>query len=165
MSDKVDSTRTPPSRSWMSAGWTTAWSKSPIVSTRICRFLPLIFCPRHTRSDRCRPPFFSALHALAVDHTGRRASVSPSLLTALHVERMVDVLQGPVIVPEIEVVMQRALRREILGHISPLTARAENVHDAINAFAFVLHALASATLGRRNQRFDERPLIVGQSLG
>src|SRR5271157_5244164 len=75
---------------------------------------------------------------------------------------MVDVLQCPIIVPAIQIFVQGAFRWQILGHIAPLTARAENVHDAVDEVAFISRAVASAALGRRDQRFDERPLIVGQ---
>lgn len=35
----------PPSRSWRFAGRTTACSRKPTVSTRVCHFLPLVFLP------------------------------------------------------------------------------------------------------------------------
>ena len=35
----------PPSRSWMSAAWTIACINRPCVSTRMWRFLPMIFLP------------------------------------------------------------------------------------------------------------------------
>jgi hypothetical protein len=63
----------PPSRSWMSAGCTMAWSSKPSISTRICRFLPLIFLP-HT--DQCRLPLFRALHTLAVGDCGGGAGIT-----------------------------------------------------------------------------------------
>ena len=43
--NKVPRTRTPPSRSWILAGCTMACSNRPTVSTRMWRFLPLIFLP------------------------------------------------------------------------------------------------------------------------
>jgi hypothetical protein len=43
--NKVPSTKTPPSRSWILGGCTTACSNKPTVSTRMWRFLPLILLP------------------------------------------------------------------------------------------------------------------------
>ena len=43
--NRLASSRMPPSRSWMSARCTMAWSSKPSVSTRMWRFLPLIFLP------------------------------------------------------------------------------------------------------------------------
>ena len=43
--NSVASNKAPPSRSWISAGCTIASSRRPNVSTRIWRFLPLIFLP------------------------------------------------------------------------------------------------------------------------
>jgi hypothetical protein len=42
---KTVETQHPPSRSWMSAECTRAWSSKPWVSTRMLGFLPLIFFP------------------------------------------------------------------------------------------------------------------------
>ena len=43
-----------PSRSWISAAWTTAPTSSPLVSVRMCRLRPLIFLPARSRADH--PP-------------------------------------------------------------------------------------------------------------
>ena len=43
--NKLPRTRTPPSRSWILAGCTMACTNRPTVSTRMWRFLPLIFLP------------------------------------------------------------------------------------------------------------------------
>ena len=43
--NKLAISSTPPSRSWTSAAWTIACISKPCVSTRMCRFLPLIFLP------------------------------------------------------------------------------------------------------------------------
>lgn len=39
------STSGAPSRSWMSAVWTTTWTRLPTVSVRMCRLRPFIFLP------------------------------------------------------------------------------------------------------------------------
>jgi hypothetical protein len=63
---------------------------------------------------------------------------------------------------QIEIVEQRAARRKIFRDRSPLTARTQNVHQPIDHVAHDNRPLAAATLAGRNQRFDKRPLIVGQ---
>src|SRR5271170_8426865 len=81
-----------------------------------------------------RPPhsiFFRALHALAVDHTGGRAGLPAKRLAALHIQRVVDLLDRPVVVPAGEVVMHRALWRQVLGDVSPLATSAQHIHHAV----------------------------------
>jgi len=73
-----------------------------------------------------------------------------------------DALQRAVPTPQIEIVEQRAARRKIFRDRSPLTARTQNVHQPIDHVAHDNRPLAAATLAGRNQRFDKRPLIVGQ---
>ena len=59
-------------RNALSAGWTMAWSRRPKVSTRMCRFLPLIsaqrlrcrFLPASYPCGSIHAPFFRAFHAV-----------------------------------------------------------------------------------------------------
>src|ERR1035441_4310751 len=108
-------------------------------SYRIDKDLPLLAFDLLARIVAVRidpgPPFFSALYTLAVDHTGCGAGFSTGLLAALHVECVMDFVECAVIVPAIQILMQRALRRQGLRHIWPLTARAEHKTDPINKFA------------------------------
>ena len=73
-----------------------------------------------------------------------------------------DFHQRAIVVPKVQIVVQRALRRQILRDIPPLAAGAEHIHDPVDELAFVLLPLASATFGRRDQWRDERPLVIGQ---
>src|SRR3954451_8132574 len=66
------------------------------------------------RVDR-GPPFFSALHALAVNDRDRRACVPRGLLAALHVERVMNAIERAVPAPELEVVVHRRARRQVFG--------------------------------------------------
>ena len=61
------------------------------------------------------PAFFSAFHALAIDRTHGGTGLPPHLLSALEVERIVDLLQRAIIVPAAEIVMSRAFRRQVVG--------------------------------------------------
>ena len=78
------------------------------------------------------PPFFSTLHALAVNDRRRRTGFAPDLFTAFHIERVMNALQRAVPFPLIKIIMQCAARRQVLGiarhwqpvlriYISPLT--------------------------------------------
>ena len=55
-------------------------------------------------------PFFRALHALAVDDTGRRAGLALEPLTALHTERVMNAIEHAMVGPKIEVVIQCAVQ-------------------------------------------------------
>ena len=74
-------------------GWTLACSSKPTVSTRICRLIPFDLLARIVAGwIQCRPPFFRAFHALAVNHAGCWARLPTDCLAALHVQRIVDLL-------------------------------------------------------------------------
>src|SRR6476661_10979140 len=109
-----------------------AWSSRPNVSTRMCRFLPLIFLPASYRADQCTPPFFCAFHALAIDDGGGRTGFPLISFATLFIERVVDSFQRAVICPQIEVVVDRASRRKVFRDRAPLTAGRENVHQAVH---------------------------------
>ena len=81
------------------------------MSTRIWRFLPLIFCPHRSHAGRCRPPFFCAFHALAIDNGGGRTGVSLLLFTTLLIKSVVHAFQRAIVGPQIEGVMNRTFRR------------------------------------------------------
>src|SRR5271166_357236 len=73
-----------------------------------------------------------------------------------------DAIQHAIALPPNEVVMDRAARWKILRQVAPLAAGAQDVHDAVHHRTHVLLALASARLRRRNERFDQRPLVIRQ---
>src|ERR1039458_7627627 len=107
-----------------------AWSRRPNVSTRMCRFLPLIFLPAsYPCGSMHAPPFFRAFHALAVDDGGARTGLSLLSFATLFIEHVVDSFQRAVIRPQIEVVVDRASRRQVFRDRAPLTAGRENVHQ------------------------------------
>ena len=139
-----------------------ACSNRPSVSTRICRFLPLISLPASKPCGSMRPPFFGALDALTIDDASGGASFSFRLLAAFDVERVMNAIEHAVAVPPNEVVVDRAARRKILRKVAPLAAGAQDVHHSVHHRAHVLLALAAARLRRRNERFDKRPLVIRQ---
>ena len=72
-----------------------------------------------------------------------------------------DPLQCAVAVPAGEIVVHRALRRQVLGHVLPLAASAQDVEDAVDDLPDVHLALASAGPGGRDQRLNVRPFLIG----
>src|SRR5271156_7017859 len=122
----------PPSRSWIPAECTMACSNRPNVSTRICRFLPLISLPASNPCGSTLGPFFSALHALAVDDTSGGAGLSFRFLAAFDVQCMMDPIQRTVAIPPRKIIMQRAARRKVFWNIAPLAPGAEDIHHAIH---------------------------------
>src|SRR5450631_3414946 len=115
-------------------------------------------CPHRTRADQCTPPFFCAFHALAVDDGGGRTGFPLLSFATLFIERVVDSSQRAVICPQIEVVVDRASRRQVFRDRAPLTAGRENVHETVHHLPHDHRALASASLARPDQWFDQSPI-------
>ena len=67
--------------------------------------------------------------------------------------------------PQREVVMRRALRRQVLRQGLPLAASREHVENRVQDLADVDIAPPAAALGRRDHRLHQRPLCVAQIAG
>src|SRR3954451_18538931 len=119
-------------------------------------------CRRHSPAGQCGAPFFCALDALAINDRSTRAGVPPRQLPACHIERVVNAPERAVVVPSVEVVVQGAARRQVLGDRGPLAGRAQDVHEAVGYLAQVDRPLVAAALGSRDQWGDQRPFLVGQ---
>src|SRR5258708_17418275 len=72
-----------------------------------------------------QPPFFSALHALAIDDGGGRAGFSFALLPTRHIKRVMDAIQRAVVAPQVEIVEKCAARRQVFRDRTPLASRAQ----------------------------------------
>jgi hypothetical protein len=75
---------------------------------------------------------------------------------------VVNVLQRAVVIPQIEIIEERALGWKVFGNIAPLTARAQYIHNPVDDLAHIDFSLSPAMFGRTNQRRDVRPLLVRQ---
>jgi hypothetical protein len=64
--------------------------------------------------------------------------------------------------PQVEIMQRRAARWQVLRDRSPLTPRAQNIHDPVHHFANVDVATVAAALGGGDQRLDTRPFVVSQ---
>src|SRR5258705_9395738 len=121
---------------------------------------PSSFCPHHSHADRCRPPFFGAFHALAIDDGSGGAGFSLRLLAACDVEHMVNAIQNPIAVPPHEVVVDRAVGRKVLRKVAPLATGAQDIHHFVHDRTHVGPPLATAGLGWRNQWCNIGPLFI-----
>src|SRR5713226_3891032 len=133
-----------------------------VAEDLMCRQECAASCPHRTRADQCTPPFFCAFHALAVDDGGGRTGFPLLSFATLFIERVVDSSQRAVICPQIEVVVDRASRRQVFRDRAPLTAGRENVHETVHHLPHDHRALASASLARPDQWCDQSPFVVGQ---
>src|SRR5580692_7859051 len=152
----------PPSRSWMPAEWTMACSNRPSVSTRICRFLPLISLPASTPCGSMQAPLFRRSSRFDIDDGGGGARFSFRLVAAFDVKRVMNAIQHAIALPPNEIVVHRAARRKILRKVAPLATGAQDIHYAVHDRTHVGAALAAARLRRWKQWLDIRPLVVRQ---
>jgi hypothetical protein len=106
-------------------------------------------------------PLFGAFHALAIDDGGSWTGFPLRLFTTLLIKRVVDALQCAVIGPQIEIVVDRAFRRQVCRDCAPLTAGRQNVHKAGHHLAHDHRPFASARLAGRDQRYNQLPFLVG----
>lgn len=73
-----------------------------------------------------------------------------------------DFLQRPIPRPELKITVHRAARRKVLRQMPPLAASFQRIQQTVHHLPEVRRALAPATLARRDQRFDHRPLLVAK---
>jgi len=75
---------------------------------------------------------------------------------------MMDPVERAVPVPQAQVVMHGAARRQVFGQIAPLATGAQDVHHPVDHLAQVDPPLAATRLAGRKERLDQRPFLVGQ---
>src|SRR5205085_9130021 len=88
--------------------------------------------------------------------------LAPLTLARRYVQGVVDALQRAIPIPQHEIRMRGALRRQILRQCLPLATRREHVEDRVQHLADVHLASTPTAFGRRYRRFDQRPLAVAQ---
>src|SRR5919199_1156376 len=125
------STHRAPSRSPTSAAWTTTASSSPAVSTRMWRLRPRTFLASVVAP---LAPGLGRLGALAIDDCGRGLRCPAGLLPRLLHQVLMDLLQGAVPGPLVEVVAHAGPRRELPRQQPPLAARARKVQQRVDDF-------------------------------
>lgn len=73
-----------------------------------------------------------------------------------------NALQRPVVVPQVEIAVHRALRRQVFRDGPPLATRAQDIQQAVHDLADVHRTLVAAALRRWNLGLNQRPLGIGQ---
>jgi hypothetical protein len=76
-----------------------------------------------------------------------------------------NAVDGTVVGPATHVIVDRTARRQVLGQGRPLTARRQDIHQAVDDLALDNGPLVTAPLGRGNQRANQRPLVIRQVAG
>ena len=104
-----------------------------------------------------RAPFFCALDALAINDAGGRTGLEVELFAAFDIESVMDAIQGSVPAPIAEIAIHRALGRQILGDVAPLTSRAQHIHQAVHQIALVNLAPAPAATRRTEEQAARSP--------
>jgi len=106
---------------------------------------------------------FRGLHALAVDHPGRRRRLPPGGLARRHQQRVVDRRPQPDVPPQIEVMLHRRHRREHgRRQHPPRQAAAQQIQQRLDDVAIAPHRRPSAMRTRRQERLQHRPFRVRQ---
>src|SRR5512135_3090741 len=145
----------------MEAAVTSTASSKPMESTTMWRFRPSTSLA--LSRPRCSPRG-GGVDRLAVDT--RRG---PGLIGLLHrpdltAEEVMNLVEGAVGPPLVEIPPDGALGREVHGEVSPLTAGAEDVKDGVEDVSHVGLAGSSAGIDG-DVRLDQGPLIVGDVAG
>jgi hypothetical protein len=72
-----------------------------------------------------------------------------------------DAIERAVPTPQVEIIVHRRARRQILRNGPLLASGAQDVHEPIDDLAEDHAALVPAALDGRDQRLDMRPFLVG----
>lgn len=75
---------------------------------------------------------------------------------------MMQPIERAIVLPVEEIAVHRAARWQVLRQRCPLAAGAQDIHDAIDDLAHIDGPLVAATLGRRDERVNQRPFGVRQ---
>ena len=107
----------------------------------------------------------SRFGALTVDDRGSWAGFPALALAGGDIECVVDALQRSVPIPQHEVRMRRAFRRQVLRQRLPLATGREHVEDCVENLANIHLAPTAPALGGRDHRLNQHPSASVRSLG
>ena len=122
------------------------------------RLRPFTFLP----PSQPRGPLFRGLDAPALDDSHGRRGLFAGGLARLIAQAVVYPLDGSIVAPLGEVVVDAVPLGEVAGQHAPLAAGAEQVEHRVEHVAQAELPLASTGLGRGQQRFDEQPLLIAE---
>src|SRR5262245_22273070 len=118
----------------MSAACTSTTSSRPPVSTTTCRLRPLIFFPP---VEATAPAGLGRLRRLAVQYCRARLRRPPFAFPILPPQQVIHAPPRPVVLPLLEVVVDRRPLREIVRQEAPGAAGAVDVEDRVRDLAEV----------------------------
>src|SRR4029079_8373840 len=154
---KLASSHSAPSLSWMLAGWTSTRSTRPLVSTSRVRLRPATFFSHIVAALAAR---FSGFHALAVQHAGSWLSLASLLLTYLSSQRVVDAHPRAIPGPFVKVVAHAGPVWKGGWHQSPLATRPLPIEERIDNLAQIeLERSAHRPLWLHNW-LQDRPFCI-----
>ena len=102
------------------------------------------------------------LGALTVDDCCTRACFAARLLAHCNVKRMVDALQRAVPIPQLEIMVHRAFRRQIPGQRLPLAASPQQIEKAVENLAHVDPPRPAAASCRWDHRRHQSPFFISE---
>lgn len=105
---------------------------------------------------------FRGFDALAVDHTGGWARLTPLLLAHRHRQDMVDREPQTIVAPQVEPAPHRRDRRETRRQHPPRQAAPKQIKDRLHDPAQRPFPRAADRGRSRQQRFQQRPFRIGQ---
>ena len=113
--------------------------------------------PAHRRADGVGAPDRLSVHA------ARRGHRIPAFSVAHPVpQRVVQPVHQAVLAPPLEVPEHRRPRRKVMGQLTPRASGAIQVQDRLHNAATRMHRGTTTPAWLRHQRFDQRPLRVGE---
>src|SRR6266568_1479965 len=107
------------------------------------------------------PSLLRRLHRLTVDDGRAGSRLAPLFLAHPFAQGGVHTLPDPGVAPGAEVAPHRGPGWKFMGQGSPLAPSAIQVQKGIDHFTHIGGSGVSPWLGRRDQRFEDLPLVLG----
>jgi hypothetical protein len=73
---------------------------------------------------------------------------------------MMNAIERAILVPTAKIVVHRAARGQIFRQRRPLATGTQDEHQPVDHLPLIHRTLVAATLGGRDQRADDRPLVI-----
>lgn len=110
-------------------------------------------------------PFFSAFYTLAVDNTRTRTRLPLGVLPTPHLQCGMNLSQGAVRLPPLQVIKDRTAGRQVRRNRPPLTSGAQHIQEPLEDFPDIHRPLAAAPFRWGNQGSKLPPLFLGHITG
>src|SRR5581483_2071428 len=133
----------------------------PVGSTRICRLRPLTFLP----PSEPRAPFLAGFHGLTRDDRRPGRWVASHTHTRLFAQGRLHALPGASVAPETERAPDGGPSGKVVRQGPPLASGAIPGEERVEDLTPVRRTRTPAGFGRRDQRFQDRPFLLGEIAG